>query len=195
MALNPQYTHMTVEEYLAYDRASEIRHEYDDGDVTALAGGSTAHSTLAVALAYYLREQLGTSGPCRVYNSDMRIKLSEKRYVFADVVVSCDVADHHDTNDILCSPHLVIEVLSPSTEARDRGIKLRWYKEHPCISEYVLVNTKFQLVEVHRREGEHWTYHTYRTGEILELASLDIHIAVSDLYKGLRIPIIQDEVF
>jgi Uma2 family endonuclease len=128
MAVNPQQDpkriYMTVEEYLAYDRASEIKHEYYDGEVVAMAGGKMAHNSLAGAMYFQLREQLGHRSPCRVYNSDTRVQITKKRYVYPDVVVSCNIADHQDDNDILYSPHLVVEVLSPSTETKDRGIRL-----------------------------------------------------------------------
>jgi Uma2 family endonuclease len=188
----PMY--MTVEEYLGYDRASDEKHEYYDGEVVAMAGGKIAHNSLAGAMYFQLREQLGHRSPCRVYNSDTRVQIAKKSYVYPDVVVSCDISDHQDDNDILCSPRLVVEVLSPSTEKKDRGKKLDLYRAHPCVHEYVLVNTRFQLVEVYRRaENGSWTYHTYGEGSTRELASLDLYVAVDALYEGLRIPPVLDD--
>jgi Uma2 family endonuclease len=185
---------MSVEEYLAYDRVSEIKHEYYDGEVVAMAGGKIAHNSLAGAMYFQLREQLGHRSPCRVYNSDTRVQITKKQYVYPDVVVSCDISDHQDNSDILYSPRLIVEVLSPSTEAKDRGIKLNWYRAHPCVYEYILINTRFQLVEIHRRnENSSWAYLTYGPGETIELTSLDLHISVDALYEGLRIPIGQTD--
>jgi Uma2 family endonuclease len=142
---------------------------------------------------YLIKEGLGKSGPCRVYNSDARVKVGKKRYVYPDVTVSCDVSDHRRDNDILHSPHLVVEVLSPSTESIDRVKKLQWYTQHPCIEEYVLVNTRVQRVELYRRKpaGEDYTWHNYcwSAGEEIELDSLDLRIPVDELYADLRIPL------
>src|SRR2546421_10085597 len=90
----PQRIYMSVEEYLAYDRVSEIKHEFYDGEVVAMAGGKIAHNSLAGAMYFQLREQLGHRSPCRVYNSDTRVQITKKRYVYPDVVVSCDISDH-----------------------------------------------------------------------------------------------------
>jgi Uma2 family endonuclease len=189
-----QPMHMTVEEYLGYDRASDEKHEYYDGEVVALAGGTTYHNRLTLSMAALLMEELGKRGPCKVYASDMRVQVTKKHYVYPDVVVSCDISDHQGDSDILCSPHLIVEVLSPSTEKKDRGKKLDLYRAHPCVHEYVLINTRFQLVEVYRRmENGSWTHHTYGEGSVIELASLDLYVAVDALYEGLRIPPVPDD--
>jgi Uma2 family endonuclease len=190
----PQQLHMTLEEYLAYDRASEIKHEYYDGEVVALAGGTTAHNRLTLKMAMLLAEEIGWRGPCKVYASDMQVLVAKKQYVYPDVVISCDISDHQETSDTLYSPRLIVEVLSPSPEAKDRGIKLDWYRAHPCVHEYILINTRFQLVEIYQRnDNDSWTYHTYGAGKMIELANLDLHISVDALYEGLRIPIVQDD--
>ena len=191
MAAEPQRMRMSVEEYLAFDRASERKHEYWDGEVVAMAGAKAAHIRLTGKMFYLLEERLGSSDPCRAYITDMRVQVDKKRYIYPDVVVSCDVDDHREDNDILSSPHLVVEVLSPSTEAVDRGQKLSWYQSQPSVQEYVLINTRVQLVEVYRRSqvDKSWIYVTYGPGSKIVLDSLDISIPVDTLYNGLRIPI------
>ncbi len=195
MATNPQYLYMTEEEYLAFDRASEMKHEYWDGDVVAMSGGTAEHNRLGFKMAFLLEGQLGSSYPCRVYTSDMRVSVTKKKYVYPDAVVSCDTADHELRNDIMRSPCLVVEVLSPTTEATDRGKKLIWYQNHPTIQEYVLINTRVQFVEIYRRglEGAPWTYQTYREGQTIEIRSLDIAVAFDELYANLRIPRLAEE--
>lgn len=197
MALNPLPMRMTEEEYLAFDRASEFKHEYHDGEVVAMSGGTVNHSTLAGNMFYLLKEALGKGWPCRVYNGDMRVQVDRKKYVYPDVTVSCDVSDHRGDSDILRSPHLIVEVLSHWTESDDRGKKFQWYTHHPCVEEYVLVNTRKQLVELYRRErgadGESWRYLTFSAGDEMELASLDIHIAIDELYTSLKIPLPGEE--
>lgn len=193
MAADPQRMYMTEDEYLAFDRASEFKHEYHNGEVVAMSGGTINHSTLAGNMFYLIKEGLGKSGPCRVYNSDVRVLVGKKQYVYPDVTVSYDVSDHQGESDILRSPHLVVEVLSPGTERMDRGQKFQWYTNHPCIEEYVIINTRVQLVELYRREhgtdGYTWRYLSWSAGEEVELACLDLQIAVDDLYAGLRIPL------
>src|SRR5436305_5350191 len=182
--------YMSVEEYLAYDRASDVKHEYIDGYLVALAGGTTAHNHLTINMTVLLREHLGHSSPCRVYASDMRVLATQKRYFFPDVVVSCDVTDHTEENDILYQPRLIVEVLSPSTEAKDRGMKFAFYQQRPSLQEYVLVNTQVQRVEVYRRQPEGaWLYQSYAASQQLVLSSLNVQFPLSALYAGLRIPI------
>jgi Uma2 family endonuclease len=186
---------MTEEQYLAFDRASEMKYEYLDGEAVAMAGGSEKHSRLTLRMTGLLEALPGTDGPCRVYNNDMRVLVAKRQYVYPDVSVSCDTSDHDEDSDIMRFPHLVVEVLSPSTELNDRGKKLNWYKAHPSIQEYVLINTRIQLVEVYRRgqQGEPWAYETCTAGEEIELQSLDSTIAIDELYKGLRIPLPREE--
>jgi len=191
MAANPHRLYMTAEQYVAFDRASEIKYEYLDGEAVAMAGGSINHNRLTGNMFYFLTQELGLKGPCLVYNSDTRVLVAKKQYVYPDVTVSCDVADHQGENDILYSPHIVVEVISPGTEATDRGKKLNWYRSHPTIQEYIIVNTRVQLVEIYRRnqDSSFWTYHTYNPGDTIEITSLDIQIALDELYAGIRIPL------
>ncbi|MDQ2906352.1 MAG: Uma2 family endonuclease [Chloroflexota bacterium] len=194
MVVDPQRMRMSVDEYLAYDRASEVKHEYGDGEVIALAGGTIAHNDFTVNMVLLLREQLGRRGPCYAYASDLRVLVAKNHYFYPDVVVSCDIADRQEGSDIIRTPHLVVEVLSPSTEAKDRGYKLRCYQQCSSIQEYVLVNTHVQRVDIYRRQaGGTWLYQSYGAGQDVMLDSLDIHFPMTALYGGLRIPIEQSE--
>ncbi|HTK10103.1 MAG TPA: Uma2 family endonuclease [Ktedonobacteraceae bacterium] len=192
MVEHPQQQKISVEEYLKLDQTSEIRYEYIDGYAYALAGGTAAHSLLAVNMIHLLNEQL-QSGPCRVFNSDMRVQLSRRRYVYPDVVVSCDVADSEGLNEILRSPHLIVEILSPTTELYDRVQKFSYYQELPSMQEYMLISTQRQMVEIYRRNGATWTYRRYYPGQTVELESLDIHIPFTAIYERVRVPIDDDE--
>ncbi len=134
---------------------------------------------------------MGTRGPCVTYNSDIRVFVAKRHSVYPDVTVSCDEHDHQGEQDILTSPRFVAEVISPGTEAIDRGRKLNWYRNHLSIQEYVLVNTRMQLIEIFQRGklGEPWAYQTYSAHETFQLVSLNISLAVNDIYAGLRIPL------
>ena len=187
MALNPQRQWMSFEAYLVLDLNSpDVKYEYIDGSAVAMSGGTLNHSALGLRIGRLLEEELGTQGPCRVYNSDARIKLKHA-CLHPDAVVSCDIADRGEIT-YLSSPRLVVEVLSPSTELFNRNGKFKYYQEAVSLQEYVLINYRFQLVEVFSRKGDEWPYRSYGANEVIELASLDIQIAVDDLYAGLDIP-------
>lgn len=191
MAANPQRLYMTIEQYLAMDRASDTKYEYLDGEAVAMSGGSVNHSRLAGNLFFLLAQALGTKGPCIPYNSDIRVLVAKRQYVYPDLTVSCDENDHQGEHDTLHSPCLIVEVISPSTEAIDRGRKLNWYRNHPSVQEYLLINTRMQLIEMYRRGnlGEPWAYQTYSAHETFRLACLDLSLAVNDVYAGLNIPL------
>ncbi|MDQ2902432.1 MAG: Uma2 family endonuclease [Chloroflexota bacterium] len=178
-----------VEDYLKLDRTRDERHEYIDGYAQAMSGGTVAHMRIAANMFMLLDEQLGAQGPCHVYSSDIRVQLSEARYVYPDVTVSCDVADWREKGDIVRSPRLIVEVLSPTTELYDRGKKFTYYQESASVQEYVLIGSQRQVVEVFRRTGEKWTYQRYGPAHTIELESLDIRIPVSAIYARVRVPV------
>jgi len=179
---------MSVEEYLALDRASrDVRYEYIDGYATMMAGGTLDHSTISINLTILLRSQL-RSGPCRVYNSDARVRLHETRYVFPDASVSCDTRDQGRV-DIIAFPRVIFEVLSPSTEAYDRGRKFIYYRTCPTIEEYVLIDSQRQAVDVYRCATKNlWTLHIFGPGDTVELTSLNISFPIASLYEGVDLP-------
>lgn len=179
---------MTVEEYLALDRNSlETRYEYIDGTITMLAGGSANHSIIKINITGILSRLLARTS-CRVYDSDLRVRISETRYVYPDASVSCDPQDRGQ-NDIMQSPRLVIEVLSPSTERYDRGKKFSYYRACPTIQEYVLIDSQSQEIQIYRREKVRlWTLHIYGPGDEVELNSLNIHFPFAQVYENVELP-------
>jgi len=189
MTAFPRRATMSIDEYLQMDRSSaETRSEYIDGHVYAMAGGTIAHARIALNMAKLLDEQLG-SGPCHTYTSDVRVQLSEKRYVYPDVTVSCDISDWQEQADIIHAPHLIVEVLSPTTEAYERGKKFTCYQECSTIQEYVLISSQYQAVEVFRRKKDVWLYRRYAAEQEVELESLDIRFLVAALYERIRVPV------
>ncbi len=191
----PQY--MTVEEWRELERNShDIKHEYIDGRVFALAGGTLSHSRLSTNMLRTIEDALATAGKsCYVYNSDTAARVSSKRYTYPDITVSCDEQDRprRDETEIL-NPRGIVEVLSDSTESDDRGQKFAMYRACPTVQEYVLVATKYQAVEVYRRTSKGWTnIEFYEPGQEIEFTSLDIHFPMDALYKGAGIPETIDE--
>jgi Uma2 family endonuclease len=187
MVAQPERLLMSEEEYLALDRKSnDARYEYIDGYAYMMAGGTLDHSTISINIIGQLRDRLRGSS-CRVYNSDARVRLTASRYVYPDITVSCDERDR-GRNDIIRSPRIVIEVLSPGTEAYDRGLKFVYYRSCPTIEEYVLVDTQRQAVDLYRRATTNlWTLHLFGEGDQVELASLQIRIPIAAFYENVLV--------
>ena len=184
MAL-PRSPSMTVEAYLQLDRQStEAKYEYLDGSVRMLAGGTPNHAKISANVITIVGSLLA-HGSCSVYTSDVRVRLSETRFVYPDMTVSCDGRDQIQ-EEMIHYPKLVVEVLSPSTEAFDRGKKFTYYQQCPTIQEYVLVDTQRQWIEVFRRETSHlWTYRAFGNEDTLELLSLGIEFPVAHVYRNV----------
>lgn len=179
-----EYPTIQVDDYLALDQRSQnTRYEYLEGELRMLVGGSADHSTVTTNFTGILHRLL-EDGDCKVYNSDMQLQLSESRYVYPDVTVSCDPRDQEPEDNRIHYPTLVVEVLSPSTEGVDRGKKLLYYQAHASIQEYVLADSQSILVEVYHRRGKNmWTFMTYQLGDEIELESLGVRFGVSDVYR------------
>jgi Uma2 family endonuclease len=187
MAL-PKHIMTSVEEYLKIDEDSyEARYEYIDGDVRMLAGGTNNHAMISVNISSILHQVL-VEQPCITYSSDARVQLSPSRYVYPDITISCDEREQGNDKTLLY-PRLIVEVLSPGTEAYDRGNKLRYYRECPTIQEYMLVDSQQPFIEVFKRqENNFWTYHAFESGDIVELACLDVRFPASEVYRKVKFP-------
>ena len=178
-----KYFVMSVEDYLILNKSSkDARYEYLDGEIRMLAGGSPDRSIIIANLTATIKGPL-KGGQCRVYNSDVQLKLSEKRYVFPDITISCDQRDRNQKETIRY-PRVVVEVLSPSTEATDRGKKAAYYRACPTVQEYVMVDSEEVFVELHRHEEERWTIYTFEPGDTITLESLGIQFPIEDAYEG-----------
>lgn len=188
MTALPNRPTISVEEYLQFDRSHmDTRNEYIDGYMTMLAGGTLNHATIC-ANTYRVLYHLLRGTSCQAYTSDARVRLSERRYVYPDVTITCDQRDQGETDSIQ-SPHLIFEVLSPSTEAYDRGDKFFYYRECPTIQEYVLVSTKRPFVEVFRREKNNlWTLYTYGPNDEAILPSIGRSLLISAIYEDIVFP-------
>jgi Uma2 family endonuclease len=189
MATDPHRLFMSVEEYLELDRSSlDARYEFIDGIATMLAGGTTNHARICVNVVSQLHTSL-RGKPCQVFNSDLRVSISRTRYVYPDASVSCDPRDLEEEHDILYVPSVIIEVLSPSTEAVDRGKKFRYYQGCPSIQEYVLISTQEQAIDVYWRATDNlWTLHPFGPGEAVILKSIEVSIPIDAFYENVTIP-------
>jgi Uma2 family endonuclease len=176
----PQFT---TQDYLAWEAGETEKHEYLAGEVFAMAGASDAHVTIAGNIFASLRSQLrGT--PCRTYIADMKLSVATAdAFFYPDVFVTCAAADAA-LADHKREPVLVIEVLSPSTAAYDRGPKFAYYRELASLQEYVLIDTDRVAVDVFRRDASgHWVLHPFGQDAEVELASVNLRLPMATLYE------------
>jgi Uma2 family endonuclease len=187
MIANPILKHLTPEAYLIAEEQSSVKHEYIDGQVYAMAGASDAHVTIALNFATLLKNHLRGS-KCRVFISDMRVRIEElNTYYYPDVLVTCDERDRTESN-LKRYPKVIIEVLSSSTEAFDRGDKFLDYQHIETLEEYVLIGTTRRRADCFRRNAEGlWVMQSYGLGQILSLNSLQFETALEALYEDVEL--------
>ncbi|SRR5258707_1914652 len=175
--------HINLEEYFEIIRKDpEHAYEYLDGEIYMMTGGSPDHAIIGSNVIGILKNLLRGQG-CIVYSSDVYVQLSEKHRVCPDVTVSCDPRDK-SAEDAIHYPTLVIEVLSPTTEARDRGRKALQYRACPTIQEYLLISGDAQIVELVRREkNDFWMLQTPGSNDSLELTSIGVRFPIVDIYE------------
>lgn len=178
---------MTLDEYLAFDAASPVKHEYVQGEVFAMAGTTMAHNLVSGNLYGLLRGAL-RGGPCRAYMADVKVRVDAADATFyPDVFVTC-APDDQGPALVSSSPQVVVEVLSDSTADYDRGEKFALYRGLDSLREYVLVDSRVQRVEVFRRVAQGWTYLPLEAGDVLTLESLGVNLPVGELYEDSGVP-------
>ena len=187
LAANPERRRYSFEQYVTLLRNNEQRFEYDHGDIYALAGSSANHAAISANMWRALDDALGEESTCRAYMVDRVVRLTPEVSVMPDVVVTCESADQGEAF-FLDSPQIVVEVLSKSTEARDRTYKLLRYQAKRSIQEIVLISQYVQHVEVIARTTSGWEYREYGHEEHFLLASLQVTIQVAEIYRRLSIP-------
>jgi len=185
MVALPDRILMSAEEYLVWEPSQEQRYEYWDGEVVAMSGGTRNHNRVSFNFSKLLDDAL-VDRSSEVYIVDVKVQVEPgQKYFYPDVVVTCD--ERNTDPQLIQFPCLIIEVLSPSTEAVDRGKKFAKYRQFPTLQEYVLVQIEQPSVEVFRRnEQGKWVLSEYNFDEILRLESVDVEIAISDLYRQVQ---------
>ncbi|NES05352.1 MAG: Uma2 family endonuclease [Okeania sp. SIO2F4] len=187
MIAQPQdYQKMTPEEYLEWEAKQEFRHEYVDGEILAMTGGSLPHNDIALNFYTALRSHVRQRG-CRVNVSDAKVQDAKNScYFYPDLVISCN-PDDLKSRDFIKHPKVIIEILSPSTEKYDRGNKFKYYRQFPSLQEYVLVDSESISVEIYQRgEGKIWHYCAYTEEESITLSSIEFTSAIEVLYEGVN---------
>ncbi len=175
---------MSAEQYLEWERVQPGKHELHEGEVYAMAGGSPRHNLLSSAAASELRASTRSLG-CHTLSSDQRIAvLPDQRYVYADAVVVCGKLETEPgANDVLTNPSVIVEVLSPSTESHDRGMKWAAYQCVASLTDYLMLAQAQVRVEHYRREPDGWHYQVLGVGDLITLAS-GAKVDVDAIYAG-----------
>ncbi len=176
---------LTRDEYLQWEEKQEEKHEYVDGQIFAMAGASENHVIITDNFSAVLINKLrGTQ--CRSFSSDMKLQIAtENIYYYPDLLVTCHEGDRL-TKQYKSYPCLIVEVLSESTEAKDRGKKFAHYQKIETLKEYILISQWEQRVEVFRRtDSTLWLLQTFTNDQIIELQSINLQIPVSTIYEGV----------
>ena len=188
MATQPK-PYLTPEEYLAFEREADIKHEYYAGEIFAFAGASRQHNLIVANAIRDLGNEM-KDRPCEVYPSDMRVRVSPTGlYTYPDVTVVCGEARFNDEHkDILLNPTVIVEVLSPSTKDYDRGGKFEHYRKLESLQEYLVIAQDRVHVEQHVRqaEGQWLLSETDRVEDTIELPSIACRLSVADLYEKVE---------
>ena len=182
-----QQLSISIKDYLKGELESDIRHEFYNGQVYAMAGAGRRHNAISLNLAVLLHDKVrGTD--CSSFLADMKLFIPElNRFYYPDVLLSCDKDDNHE---YYCEkPCLIVEVLSPATEATDRREKLHAYQDIPSLKEYIMVSQDEYKVELYRRDGEHWQYFLLdEIDDVLELVCIDLEISMPQIYEDVILP-------
>jgi Uma2 family endonuclease len=177
------------EKYLEMERLSETRHEYAEGEIYAMAGGNRRHNGISANVIRLLGTGL-LERDCTVYGSDMRIKIpAVEKYTYPDIVAVCGEETFEDEiEDTLLNPTLIVEVLSKSTEAYDRGAKFEYYQTIESFQEYILITQEpFRVEQFVRKESNVWTYFEFRKpDDVVKLNSIDCEISLRDIYHKIQ---------
>ena len=185
VAAKDNSSRFTPEEYFIWEEQQLERHEYIDGEVYAMSGGTINHGAIALNFGALLKAHMRGRG-CRTLNSDCRVSIvGSTKYVYPDLSISCDERDR-TTTQYITYPCLIIEVLSPGTEAYDRGNKFKVYRRNPSLQEYVLVSADLVEIELFRKNnGDNWQIINYQSGDIVELKSINLSIPIEQIYEDI----------
>jgi Uma2 family endonuclease len=185
IAVKENSPQLTPEEYFTWEEKQLNKHEYINGEVYAMSGGSVNHGRIAIKFTTIFDTHLENSG-CITGNSDIKINIVEtKNYTYPDASVTCDDRDK-TTPQYFTYPCLIVEVLSSSTEAYDRGGKFRMYRNNPVLQDYLLVSsTKIEMDLYHKNDVGDWVIINYKEGDTVELKSINLSFLIEQVYRGL----------
>ncbi|MFN8372185.1 MAG: Uma2 family endonuclease [Anaerolineae bacterium] len=185
MSAMPDPKHWTVEAYLAFEATSEIKHEYFDGEIYAMAGASPNHNRISGSTYAAVYSQL-RKRPCDVFGSDQRVRVNDIHYVYPDLSIVCGTPEFDTSNPpSLLNPTILIEVLSPSTEDDDRGRKDDDYRALPGLREFLFIaQDRCHIIHYVRQTEHQWLLtDVLSLDAVLELKSIHCTLALADVYE------------
>jgi Uma2 family endonuclease len=193
MPLARTKTAFSAEDYLAWEERSPRKHEYWAGEIFAMTGATDAHVTITGNLFTLLRAHVRGSS-CRVYMADMKLRVeTADAFFYPDLLVTCAPEDHASSR-FKRQPKVLVEVLSATTAAFDRGQKFAIYRQLPSLQEYVLIEQSRMSVECYRRnDQDRWVLQAYGPSETVMLSTLDFSAAIDMLYEDVALPAASDE--
>ena len=177
-----------VEDYLEGETLTDIKHEYLDGEVVAMGGASARHGLVVTSLGLAIGPHARRKG-CQLFIADMKVHVeAANSFFYPDILVTCDPRDRSaEASHVKRHPLLIVELLSPSTEAYDRGNKFAAYRTLAALQEYVLVSLEQRRIEVFRRDDSgHWVLYPFALDEQLELASVGLRCPVAEVFEGVE---------
>ena len=181
----------TIAEYLEMEKAADVKHEFYQGEIFAMAGAGARHNVIASNLMGELYINL-KGKPCRPFGSDLRVHIPENMlFTYPDISIICgDITSSKEDEDTAILPIVLIEILSPSTKDYDRGGKFKLYRDIPSLKEYILIDSDAINIEAFRlNAGGHWELEEYKTlAETLSIKAVDVGISIEDIYNGTKLP-------
>ncbi len=186
MVLKAPPVSFSVEQYFALDEVEhDRRFEYIDGEIREAPGGTDNHSVIKLNIAIELGLQL-RDARCRLRNSDMRVKVSDTRYVYPDLSAVCGSPLHEDNQTTLLNPVMAVEVTSPESYWRDRAEKLSLYSSIPSMRLYLVVDQSQVEVELHSKTADGWLRQVYSDlDDALELGALECRLPLAEIYRDI----------
>ncbi len=177
---------LSVAEYLAWEAENEIKHEYIDGEVYAMSGGTGKHSSIMINITIAIGRRLANS-VCTLHSSEMRVKVNDRRYVYPDLSAVCGKSSYEDESEIsLLNPILVVEVTSPSSIEHDRVAKRDLYREVPSIQGYLIVDQHRVCAELYTRADVGWLLQVYTNpDDVIPLEILNCELPLAEIYRGI----------
>ncbi|MEH2245348.1 Uma2 family endonuclease [Nostoc sp.] len=187
IAAKDKPTNLTPEEYFAWEEQQLEKHELINGQVYAMSGGSVNHSRIAIRFTTMFDTHLDASS-CITGNSDLKVNIvGANNYIYPDASVTCDDRDK-TTTQYITYPCLIVEVLSTSTEAYDRGGKFRMYRQNPALIDYLLVSsTSIEIDLYHKNDAGDWLIINYKAGDAIKLKSINLNFPIEQVYRGLTL--------
>jgi len=181
----------TIEEYLEFEKTSEEKYEYYQGEIFAMSGSKVPHNTISVNIIAALKQKLKGKS-CQPFNSDQRIYIPENSlFTYPDISIICGaIITLNDDDWNILNPSVIIEVLSPGTKDYDRGGKFKLYRDIPTLKEFILVDSETVNIEAFRiNDRGYWELEEYKeTGTALLIKTIGVAISVEEIYEGIKWP-------